>query len=130
MKKLCKSIKQAKNFNAQSILRHVMHEVLGLDFRSRWNPTIIQRCYNVWNKYCWNICYQHFFKLNTANYHRRPMQDYIIKIYNDFSYLRVWVLLETRGNRTLPEIYHLHNTLEPCKMMTIVPWKPSYAMLG
>ena len=53
--------------------------------------------------------------------YRRPMQDYIIKIYNDFSYLRVWVLLETRGNRTLPEIYHLHNTLEPCKMMTIVP---------
>ena len=45
----------------------------------------------------------------------------IIKIYNDFSYLRVWVLLETRGNRTLPEIYHLHNTLEPCKMMTLVP---------
>lgn len=31
VKKLCKSIKQAKNFNAESILRHVMHEVLGLD---------------------------------------------------------------------------------------------------
>ena len=31
MKKLCKSVKQAKNFNAESILRHVMHEVLGLD---------------------------------------------------------------------------------------------------